>query len=76
MSLATIEATQIGQLANLYCLKTLPLQVMHSSAGYYIGTCDENGLPVSRESAQYWKTREGLQNSVAGRGSCMMMSSS
>lgn len=57
MSLATIEATQIGQLANLYCLKTLPLQVMHSSAGYYIGTCDENGLPVSRESAQYWKTR-------------------
>jgi len=57
MSFATIEAPQIGQLANLFCRKTLPLQVMHSSAGYYIGTCDEYGLPVSRESAQYWKTR-------------------
>jgi len=53
----TLLDPQIGQLANLYCRKTLPLQVMQSSAGFYIGTCDEDGLPVSRESAQYWKHR-------------------
>jgi len=57
MSLATMEAPKIGHLANLYCHKALPLQVLRSTAGYYIGTSDEDGLPVSRESMQYWPTQ-------------------
>ena len=44
----TLLDPQIGQLANLYCRKTLPLQVMQSSAGFYIGTCDDpDGHPNS-----------------------------
>ncbi len=34
--------------------KCFPLQVLKSRAGYYIGTCDEDGLPYSRESVEYW----------------------
>ncbi len=32
------------------------LQVCHSRAGFYIGTRDDEGLPFSRESAEYWGT--------------------
>ena len=31
----------------------LPLQVLQSNAGFYIGTCDQGG-PVSRESEEYF----------------------
>ena len=33
----------------------LPLQVLRSANGFYIGTADDNG-PVSRESVEYWNT--------------------
>jgi len=33
----------------------LPLTVCHSQAGYYLGTLDAEGLPFSRESAEYWR---------------------
>lgn len=33
----------------------LPLCVLHSAAGYYLGTFDQEG-PVSRESVEYWPT--------------------
>ena len=33
----------------------LPLHVLRSANGFYIGTADDNG-PVSRESVEYWKT--------------------
>lgn len=33
----------------------LPLQVLASQAGYYIGTADDEG-PVSRESDRYYQT--------------------
>ena len=46
-----------GQLALEYCGRRLPLQILRSAAGYYIGTCDDEG-PVSRESAEYFSTRE------------------
>jgi hypothetical protein len=36
---------------------TLPLEICQSCAGFYIGTCDEDG-PVSRESAEYFPSRE------------------
>ncbi|WP_179207549.1 hypothetical protein [Escherichia coli] len=36
---------------------TLPLQVLSSVRGYYIGTqCDEG--PVSRESVEYYRNHE------------------
>jgi hypothetical protein len=33
----------------------LPLQVLRSAKGFYVGTADENG-PVSRDSVEYWST--------------------
>lgn len=32
-----------------------PLTIMQSAAGFYLGTCDEEG-PLSRESAEYFPT--------------------
>ena len=42
----------------------LPLQVLQSAAGYYVGTCDEDG-PVSRESNEYFKNRETAEQALA-----------
>lgn len=41
----------------------LPLQVLESGAGYYIGTCDEGG-PVSRESVEYFPDAYTAHNSL------------
>lgn len=55
-----------GKLALEFCDEQLPLQVLESGAGYYIGTCDKDGDPVSRESQEYFKSPElaadALQN--------------
>lgn len=45
----------IGKLANEYCKLKLPLDVLKSQAGYYIGTYGEYG-PCSRESVEYFPT--------------------
>lgn len=45
---------KFGQLAKEYCGKSLELQVLKSNAGYYIGTCSEDG-PCSRESNEYFR---------------------
>lgn len=42
-----------GLLAAQFIGKPLPLQVLRSAAGHYIGTSDEEG-PCSRESVEYW----------------------
>jgi hypothetical protein len=47
---------QTGKLAREWCNVKLPLQVLRSAAGYYIGTFDDEG-PCSRESDEYWDTR-------------------
>lgn len=49
-----------GKLALAYAGQKLPLRVLHSGAGYYIGTLDEEG-PVSRESLEYFGTRNAAQ---------------
>ncbi len=36
----------------------LPLKVIRSGAGYYIGTFSVDAGPVSRESEEYWPTEE------------------
>ena len=43
-----------GYIAKRYCGICLPLVVLQSRAGFYIGTA-ENGEPVSRESVEYWQ---------------------
>lgn len=47
----------IGVLALQYCHKRLPLTVLQTRAGFYIGTMDE-GEPCSRESVEYFAHRE------------------
>lgn len=34
----------------------LPVEVMLSNTGYYVGTCSDKDGPVSRESREYFKT--------------------
>jgi hypothetical protein len=50
-------------LAKRWCKLDLPLQVLQSRAGFYIGTEDNQG-PVSRDSAEYWETREAAQQAL------------
>lgn len=61
------QAESIGYLALTYLSKRLPLQVRHSAAGYFIGTADD-GEPVSRESAEYFRSYEAAEQALsAGR---------
>ena len=53
-----------GQLCLEYCYKRFPLQILRSNAGFYIGTADDDG-PVSRESAEYYVTRDAAQRAHA-----------
>lgn len=53
-----------GALALSVCGSRLSLQVLQSSAGFYIGTADESG-PVSRESAEYFLSRQRAERALA-----------
>ena len=52
----------IGKLA-ASCGFQLPLQVMQSAAGFYLGT-SEFGMPFSRESVEYWPTAKDAENAL------------
>ena len=58
-----------GLLALAYVGKRLPLQVLRSAAGHYIGTFDDG--PASRESVEYFPSHEAapamLWKPVQGR---------
>lgn len=54
------EVFRKGELAYEMLGVRLPLRVLRSAAGYYIGTFDEQG-PVSRESLEYYPTLEAAQ---------------
>ncbi|MCO2079432.1 hypothetical protein IPC264_20030 [Pseudomonas aeruginosa] len=54
---------QYGKLALAHLGLELPLQVLMSNAGFYIGTIDEEG-PVSRESAEYYPSRKLAQQAL------------
>lgn len=56
MLTATFSPTQYGQLAWDWCTKKLPLRVLRSAAGFYIGTADDQCGPCSRESSEYFLT--------------------
>lgn len=55
---------QYGKLALAHLSLELPLQVlMNTNRAYYIGTFDEEG-PVSRESVEYYPSRELAQQAL------------
>lgn len=43
----------------------LPLRVLNSVNGYYLGTADDDG-PVSRESVEYWSKEGMAQKALEG----------
>lgn len=54
---------QYGKRALAHLRLELPLQVLMSNAGFYIGTLDEEG-PASRESVEYYSSRELAQQAL------------
>lgn len=58
------QAQQFGQLAQSEGGKRLPLQVLQSAAGFYIGTTDEEGYPFTRESDRYWTKHEEASSAL------------
>lgn len=54
----------IGSLAMTCSGKRLPLIVMNSFAGWYLGT-SEDGMPYTRESVQYWPTQFAANEALA-----------
>jgi hypothetical protein len=59
----TLSCSKVGQLAKAAGHR-LPLEVLYSAAGFYIGTCLE-GMPYSRESAEYFRRREAAETALA-----------
>lgn len=41
----------------------LPLEICYSAAGFYLGTCNDEG-PYTRESQEYWPRRELAQRAL------------
>ncbi|WP_087865110.1 hypothetical protein [Comamonas thiooxydans] len=54
-----------GLLAAKYCKKILPLTVLQSNAGFYLGTASDEG-PCSRESVEYWPTEQKATDALNG----------
>lgn len=53
-----------GQLAREYGGISLPLEVMQSARGFYLGT-SQDGMPYSRESNEYWATSVQAEKALA-----------
>jgi hypothetical protein len=53
---------RLGALAQR-CRRELDLDVYYSGAGFYLGTYTEDG-PYTRESQEYWRTREQAQRAL------------
>lgn len=60
----TARADAIGYLALTFVGTHLPLQVLRSAAGYYIGTFDDDE-PCSRESVEYFPSRSAAIQALA-----------
>ncbi|RMR22715.1 hypothetical protein ALP90_02178 [Pseudomonas amygdali pv. ulmi] len=61
------QQATFGQLALIHCGKLLPLEVLQSAAGHYIGTRDIEG-PVSRESREYFRSYAMAQRALDRSG--------
>lgn len=60
------SSREIGKLAREVCQQDLSLRVLRSAAGYYIGTCDEDGMPCSRESVEYFRKEVDADQALRG----------
>lgn len=59
------RALETGYLAQVFGGRTLPLKVCRAASGiFYLGTLEEDGAPYSRESAEYWRTREEAERAL------------
>jgi len=47
-----------GVIAIALCGNRRPVEIMRSAAGFYIGTTTDEGLPLSRESVEYWEDED------------------
>jgi hypothetical protein len=63
LSAEQARADSIGYQALAYVGKRLPLQVLCSAAGHYIGTADAHG-PVSRESVSYFRSHHAAERAL------------
>lgn len=41
-----------------------PLQVLQSRRGFYLGTLDDEGMPFSRESAEYFHSHKAANDAL------------
>lgn len=57
------ETKQYGILASQAGFH-LPLEIQKSNAGHFLGTCHVDHGPISRESVEYWPTRELAQKAL------------
>ena len=57
-----------GNIAKSVLGKEFELQVLKSTAGFYLGTQIPDGLPVSRESAEYWPTDDKANAALSSGG--------
>jgi len=53
--MATDDLAGFGRIAFESEGKRYPLEVLQSHRGFYIGTTDEEGDPLSRESQEYFR---------------------
>ena len=58
------ENPRIGHLAKTFADRELPLEVLRSAAGYYLGTWDEEG-PFTRESQEYFSNERAAWDALA-----------
>lgn len=42
----------------------LPVRVLESAAGFYIGTVTTEGFPFSRESEEYWPEKSDAETAL------------
>ena len=54
-----------GKIAKRILGEEFELQVLKSNAGFYLGTQCPDGLPVSRESAEYWPTDDKAEAALS-----------
>ena len=61
---SSATAVRSGALALTWTGKRLPLQVLRSAAGHYIGTQDDEGPVSPRESVEYFPTHLAAQRAL------------
>lgn len=59
-----IDSRKFGLLAFTFAGQMLPLKVLRSAAGWYLGTVGPSGEPFSRESEGYYVTANEAQSAL------------